>query len=125
MVRVLTLLTLTTAISACSTPQRVVQSTAIIDRPNLILPETTTLDLQSVDFVVITPENAQKQFETLEAQGKTPVFFALSASNYENLSINMQQILQLLSEQKAVIMAYENYYIIVDSTIAEHNAQAQ
>ena len=106
-------------------PERVVESRTVIDRPNLILPETTILDLQPVDWVVITPENAQKEFEKMEAVGKTPSLFALDGSNYENLSINMQQLLQLISEQKAVIIAYDNYYVIVDATIAEHNAQAQ
>lgn len=118
------MLTLTTVLSACSTtPQTVVESRTIIDRPNLILPETRPLDLNGLKWTVLTSENAQKELEALEARGETPVFIALTSDGYEDLSVNMQQLLQLISEQKAVIIAYDNYYRVVDATIEEHNSQ--
>lgn len=105
-------------------PERVVESRAIIDRPNLILPDTRTLELSKLDWTVLTPENAQEELAKLAEDGESPVFIALTSDGYENLSVNMAQLLQLISEQKAVIIAYDNYYRIVDATIEENNILA-
>lgn len=76
----------------------------------IILPDTSVLDLDEVEFIVITPENAATVFADLEKGGKSMVLFAVTSDGYESLSLNMAQILKLLSEQKAVIIAYDRYY---------------
>jgi hypothetical protein len=118
----LTLLTLTIGLSACSTtPQSVEYSSRPIERPELILPETNTLDLRNVDFVVVNRDNVEQVFANLERQGKPVVLFALTDENYQNLSLNIADIMELLSQQKAIIIAYDQYYKNVNSTITAHN----
>ena len=108
---VLTLLTLTIGLSACSTtPEKIEYTPTPIDRPTLILPPTQILDLKKVDWVIITPENSDEELEKLIATKQPVSLFSLDADGYTALSINMAQLLELISQQKAVIVAYEDYY---------------
>lgn len=118
---VLTLLTLTTVLSGCSTPQQVTYTPRTIDKPTLILPTIDTLDMKQVDFIVITPDNVDQVFADLEKSGKAIVVFAVDENGYQNLSLNMAQILEILSQQKAVIAAYENYYVKASAAIDSAN----
>lgn len=105
------MLTLTISLSACSaTPEKIEYTPTPIDRPTLILPSTEVLDLKKIDWVIITPENADEELEKLIATEQPVSLFALDADGYSALGINMAQLLELISQQKAVIVAYENYY---------------
>jgi hypothetical protein len=115
---VLTLLTLTIGLSACSTTPRTVEYTPKpIDRPELILPDATVLDLRELDFIVITPENVDEEFGKLSVDGEPVVLIALTAKQYETLSLNIADLLELISQQKAIIMAYEDYYNMMEQEL--------
>ena len=115
---VLTLLTLTIGLSACSTTPRTVEYTPKpIDRPELILPDASVLDLRELDFIVITPENVDAEFDKLSADGSPIVLVALTAKQYETLSLNIADLLELISQQKAIIMAYEDYYNMMEQEL--------
>jgi len=113
---VLILLTLTISLSACSrTPRELEYSSQPITRPNLILPESDALTLSKIDWIIITPENSEEEFDKIKASGKPVVVYALNNSGYEALALDMAKILKKLSEQKAIIVAYEEYYSNDDS----------
>ena len=115
---VLTLLTLTIGLSACSTTPRTVEYTPTpIDRPELILPDASVLDLRELDFIVITPDNVNEEFEKLNVDGEPVVLIALTAKQYETLSLNIADLLELISQQKAIIMAYEDYYNMMEEEL--------
>lgn len=120
---VLTLLTLTIALSACSTTPRTVEYTPQpIERPTLILPPTETLDMKGVDWIVVTPDNANEYFAKMQENGESISFFALTADGYAALGINMAQLLELISQQKAIIVAYEEYYNSVETQLENREA---
>lgn len=114
------------SISACSsspTPITNIRTTPI-ERPTLILPETTSLNSRQVEWKVVTPENIDSIFAEMTASGKTPVLFALTTNGYENVSLNMSEIARLIKEQNAIILAYKNYYEKADNAIATNNIAA-
>jgi hypothetical protein len=114
---VLILLTLTISLSACSrTPRELEYTPQPIDRPELILPESEALKLSKIDWVIITPDNAAEEFDKIKASGKPVVVYALTNSGYEALALDMAKILKKLSEQNAIIVAYEDYYSNGDET---------
>lgn len=109
-------------LSSCAqTPRQLEYTAKPIDRPDLILPKTEELEMRQVDWIIITPENAEEVFTSLKTSDQPISLFALNSDNYTTLSMNMAEILQLVSQQKAVIVAYEDYYIIVDKQVLEHN----
>ena len=108
---VLILLTLTISLSACSrTPRELEYTPQPIDRPELILPVSEELRLSKIDLIIITPDNATEEFDKIKASGKPVVVYALTNSGYEALALDMAKILKKLSEQNAIIVAYEDYY---------------
>jgi hypothetical protein len=108
---VLILLTLTISLSACSrTPRELEYTPQPIDRPELILPVSEELRLSKIDWIIITPDNATEEFDKIKASGKPVVVYALTNSGYEALALDMAKILKKLSEQNAIIVAYEDYY---------------
>lgn len=66
--------------------------------------------MNAVDWTILTPENAEQELEDLVATGQPVSLFALTSDGYTALSMNMAQLLELISQQNSVIAAYEGYY---------------
>ena len=121
---VLISLTLITGLSACSTtPKSVTYTPTPIDRPTLILPPTQTLNLKDVDWIVVTPDNADDYFQKMRENGDSIALFALTADGYKALSLDMAQLLELISQQRAIIIAYEDYYNSVETQLENQNTR--
>jgi len=107
-------LSLILLLSGCSllTPQpREIQvSTVPIEKPQLELPQADELRLREVEWVLITPENAEEVFAEAEESGRPIVFFGLTDEGYENLGLNISDIRAFIQQQQTIIAAYENYY---------------
>ena len=120
------MLTLTTFLTSCgSVPKSVTYKSEPIERPKLVLPETKTLNMRNVDFKVLTRANVEEEFKKIEESGKPIVIFGLHAEHYEMLSLNIADILELLSQQEAVIVAYREYYESTEKTIEEINSKGE
>lgn len=78
-------------------------------RPELTLPAVDPVTMRPVEWIVITKENVNEVFAELESQGQNLALFALTDKGYENLSFNFSDIRQLVQQQRAIIVAYENY----------------
>jgi len=116
------LLTLTIFLSSCSSLPEVVKYTSEpVERPLLVLPESAIATMREVDYLIVTEENVEAVWRELEASGKPIVLFALTSDGYENLALNSAEIIRFLSEQRAVIIAYKEYYEKADKTIDDYN----
>jgi hypothetical protein len=102
---------LTIALSACSTPKQVEYTATPEPKPALVLPQVTPLNLQRVDYIVVTKDNVDEVFAQMEKGGNSVVLFAMDKDGYEKLSLNMASILELVSQQKSIIASYERYYV--------------
>jgi len=79
------------------------------ERPPLVLPPVDTLTMRPVEWTIVTQDNIEEVFAQLEANGQNLALFALTADGYENLGLNFSDIRQLVQQQRAIIVAYENY----------------
>jgi len=103
----------TALLSSCAkrpTEIKVVQA----PRPTLDLPLLTPLQLDGVQWSIITENNYKEIFAKLKDQGYQPILFSLNEAGYEKLSINMTKIRGHMAQQKAVIAALKSYYNISD-----------
>ena len=110
-------------LSGCASfmPEVTKYSTEPVERPLLVLPESEIVNMKDVDYIVVTRENVEEVWAELEASGKSIVLFALTHEGYENLALNNADIIRYLSEQKAVIIAYKEYYEKADKAIGDAN----
>jgi len=98
-------------VTACSSrPDQVVVNTKPIERSPLVLPQADQFSSRNVKWMVVTPDNVQEVFDKLEAEGSPIVIFALTEEGWENLTLNMADLLKLVQQQKAINIAYEEYY---------------
>lgn len=71
---------------------------------NLAAPESITLS--KVKFKVLHKDNAEEYFNSSQSN----TVFALTETDYKNLSINMLKIKSYIKIQKKQLELYKNYY---------------
>lgn len=120
---VLGCLTILLVLSGCSSsaPTPITISASPVDRPRLELPNIDPIRAREVNWIVITPENAEEVFKKIEASGKPIVVFALLDNGYEALSLNLNDLRTYIQQQKIIITAYENYYTQSTAALDEAN----
>lgn len=113
-------------LGSCSTltPNVVSYKSEPIEKPALVLPDVTVLELRDADWEIITPEELNNIFNKLKKDGEPVVVYALTTEGYSQLSLNIADILKLVSQQKAIIEAYKEYYEQTEKNINEHNSKA-
>ena len=104
-------------------PQKIEVSAKPVDKPELILPDADALRMKEVEWVLLTPENFEEKVAELSKNGRPVVFFALTDKGYENLSLNFSSIRAFIQQQKAIIVAYENYYKNANEALDAANAE--
>lgn len=79
-----------------------------IQKPAPVVPTVDQLRLRKVEWVIITPENAEQKFK--EIKTGEAVFFALTIDGYENIALNLSDVRALIDQQKKIIAIYESQY---------------
>jgi len=115
------------SLSGCSTfmPQQVDYTAKPVERPLLVLPESEIVNMKEVDYIVVTEENIEDVWRELEAAGKPIVLFALTHEGYEALALNNAEVIRYLSEQRAIVIAYKEYYEKADKAIDDANTDKE
>ena len=91
----------------------------------LALPEVDQIVLDDVKFYVVTEANIDAVMVELQKKNYDPVIFGVTDDGYEMMSVNMAKILQLVQQQRAVIIAYGEYYDKQTDAVEENNESAR
>lgn len=65
---------------------------------------------RDVQWIVITPENADEVFADLKDKEYDLVLFGLTDDSYESLSLNMSELREYIIQQRLIIKKYKEYY---------------
>jgi hypothetical protein len=115
----LTLLLLIPLISGCSVlslfkkepeVKPVEIQTKAVERTRLNIKEPTPLSGKPMQWVVITPENAEEVWKRLKEENTDQVLFGLTDDGYEQLAITMAEIRNFIAQQRIIILKYKEYY---------------
>ena len=94
-----------------------------IEYPNIQIPiRPQPVELNNVQFYVVTPDTLDDFLEEFEKDNGQIVFVANSVPSYENLSINLQELRRYILQQKEIILYYEK---AVDFSEERAAAEAQ
>ena len=104
------LIPITILISRCSSVQKLDVFTTEVERAPLNLPNPETPKMESINWIIITSENAAEVFAKMQEQGKDPVLFGLSDDDYELLSKNFAQVRAFMIQQGITLDEYRKYY---------------
>ena len=79
-------------------------------RAELKLEKPTPLQLEELQWIIITSENAEEVFKKLEEQGIDPVLFGLTDKDFELLAKNFARIRNQLKITNDLLDKYKEYY---------------
>jgi len=103
-------------LSACVKPDEIQQEPIIevrtipIERPAPIVPDVDQLILEKVEWVIITEENIKDVFDEMRNKNQSVVLFGLTGENYENLSLNLNDLRSNIQQYQSIIAIYEKSY---------------
>ena len=68
------------------------------------------LELQQIEWVIVTEENIQEVWEEIRSNNKGVALFALRHGDYERLALNIADIRAQLGEYVIILKRYREYY---------------
>ena len=95
-------------ISGCASSIDV--QTTPVPRTPLNIQNAPPLNLRSVEWIVVTPQNIDSVWQKLRDRNVDLVLFAVTDKGYEKLSLNLLDIRQFIDTQKQIIVKYREYY---------------
>ena len=79
-------------------------------RAQLNLEKPTPLELEQLQWIIITSENAEEVFKKLEEKGIDPVLWGLTDKDFEMLAKNFARIRNQLKITNDLLDQYKEYY---------------
>ena len=97
----------------CSSTPKIKQievTTTAIEKLPLSLPSPAPLELQEVEWMIVTEENIEEAWALLTSKNEGVALFALRHGDYERLALNIKEIRALLGEYIVILKKYKEYY---------------
>jgi len=95
-------------LTSCSTPEpEIITRTEFVEKDVPIQNRPRGVSLNDVEWRVVTSENLDAFLEEISV-GDGYVFYAISVSDYENLSLNLAELRRYILQQRELIVYYEN-----------------
>jgi hypothetical protein len=104
------LLTLTIFLTSCSGVKELSIFKEEVPRAKLNLEKPTPLQLENLQWIIITSENADEVFKKLEEKGIDPVLWGLTDKDFELLAKNFARIRNQLMVTNNLLDKYKEYY---------------
>ena len=107
-------------LTSCGSSVKEIQvSTVEVSKTPLGIPNLDPLQLQGVEWIIITKDNAMEIFEEIKSKGGEYSLFALTDTGYEKLALNFTDIRNRLAEQRQLLLSYQEYYEPIEVEVAE------
>ena len=107
---VLVSLTLIIFLTSCSSVKELSIFKEEVKRQPLNLAKPTPLQIEQIEWIIVTSENAEEVFKKMEEQGLDPVLFGLTDNDYQLISKNFAQIRNQLKITNDILDKYKEYY---------------
>ena len=107
---VLVSLILITSLTSCSGVKELTIFKKQVEREKLNLYKPTPLQIEQLEWIIITSENADEVFKRLEEAGIDPVLFGLTDKDFELLAKNFARIRNQLKITNDLLDKYKEYY---------------
>ena len=104
------MLTLTIFLTSCSGVKELSIFKEEVPRAKLNLEKPTPLQLENLQWIIITSKNADEVFKKLEEKGIDPVLWGLTDKDFELLAKNFARIRNQLMVTNNLLDEYKEYY---------------
>ena len=97
-------------LSGCSSIKKLDIFTMEVERQPLALEKPVIKELEKLNWIIITSENADEVFKKMGEQGVDPVVFGLNDNDFQLLAKNFAHIRAHMMKQNVMIDEYKKYY---------------
>ena len=98
-------------LTSCGSSVKEIQvSTVEVSKTPLNIQNLDPLQLQGVEWIIITKDNAMEIFEEVKSKGGEYSLFALTDTGYEKLALNFTDIRNRLAQQRQILLSYKEYF---------------
>lgn len=80
------------------------------ERIRLNLPDPAPVKGREIEWIIITPANAEQVWKDLKEKNIDIVLIGLTDDNYENLAVTIAELRNYIAQQKQIIIKYREYY---------------
>ena len=115
--QILTLSLLSISLSGCaslnlfgSREKPITVSTVPVEKTPLAIPDPAPLRTKPIEWVIITPDNADAVWKRIAEDDEDVVVFALTADGYQQLAVTIAELRNLIATQRVIIQKYREYY---------------
>ena len=98
------------SLTSCSSVKKLEIFKTEVETEKLYLKKPTPLELEKLQWIIITSENAEEVFNRLEEAGIDPVLFGLTDKDFELLAKNFARIRNQLKITNDLLDKYKEYY---------------
>lgn len=84
--------------------------TKAVERTPLNLDAPAPLKSKPVEWILITPQNAEEVWAKLREKNADLVLFGLTDDGYEELAMTIAELRNYIAAQRQVIVKYKEYY---------------
>lgn len=81
-----------------------------VERTSLKLPDPPPVQARELEWIIITPENAEQTWQRLRESNTDVVLFGLTDDGYEMLALTMAELRNFIAQQRAILGRYREYY---------------
>jgi len=108
-------LTALLALNACSKgiEKEIVTVPTVVESPKIEIPQIRVvsrpepISMKDADIVVVTENNLKEIIERIKGMQGEFVLYAMTATSFEALALNLEQIKRFIEEQNQIILYYE------------------
>jgi hypothetical protein len=84
--------------------------TKSVDRQRINIKEPEPLIGRNIQWIIITPENAEQVWKELKEKNVDLALIALTDEGYEQLALTMAELKNYIAKQRSIIINYKEYY---------------
>ena len=85
-------------------------TTKAVDKTPLDIAQPDPIKTKPIEWVVVTPDNADAVFKKIADSGQEVVLFAITADGYQQLAVTIADLRNLINTQRNIIVKYKDYY---------------
>jgi hypothetical protein len=84
--------------------------TKAVERTRLDIPMPSPLAPKPVEWILITPQNADEVWAKLKEKNADLVLFGLTDDGYEELAMTIAELRNFIATKRQIIIKYKEYY---------------
>ena len=84
--------------------------TKAVERTRLDIPMPNPVTAKPIEWIIITPENAEQVWAKLKESNADIVLLGLTDNGYEQLAVTIAELRNMIAAQRQIIIKYKEYY---------------